>query len=355
MKITLPRALMAGIALAIAAFACSNELNEPAASPPTVEAVAAPRLLSANVTMAPGRGFGPYGYWADGDSPEANTSPFTGSRQGVDASYIITRINAARARGHHLVLALTGGASSNYKTNGKFDMAKWKKKQATFNTATIRNAIAAAVNDGTVVGYVLIDEPERLDWGYKIVDGKKVSVITKAMMDEMAAYSHSMFPTLPVGPGYGPPGYKNFDPAHTYSKVDFIYAQYNWNVQTKNVYKSGDVAGWLKAVSAQAQKDGVALATGLNIMDGGIRDNDGDSKWECPQPLTEGQGTYAPNCRMTAAQVRTWGKAVAPAGCFILMWRYDSDYMRRSDNQDAFKDVAAYAKTLGTKSCKRPS
>jgi hypothetical protein len=37
------------------------------------------------------------------------------------------------------------------------------------------------------------------------------------------------------------------------------------------------------------------------------------------------------------------------------MWRYDDTFMARSDNQQAFKDVAAKLATLPAKSCKKPS
>ena len=88
----------------------------------------------------------------------------------------------------------------------------------------------------------------------------------------------------------------------------------------------------------QAKVDGVAPAS-LNILDGGIQAAR-DGLWNCSTTLTEGRGTYEPQCRMTAAQVATWGKALGPAGCVLVMWRYDDLYMSRSDNQGAFGDVA---------------
>ena len=43
---------------------------------------------------------------------------------------------------------------------------------------------------------------------------------------------------------------------------------------------------------------------------------------------------------MTATQIRDWGKALGPAGCVMLMWRYEAG-MGRPDNQQAMRDVAA--------------
>jgi hypothetical protein len=57
---------------------------------------------------------------------------------------------------------------------------------------------------------------------------------------------------------------------------------------------------------------------------------------------------------MTAAQVQTWGKAVAPAGCFTLMWRYDDVFMGRSDNQSAFMSIRQALTGVPMKSCARP-
>ena len=49
-------------------------------------------------------------------------------------------------------------------------------------------------------------------------------------------------------------------------------------------------------------------------------------------------------CRVTLPdQVRTWGKALTPYACFMMMWRYDPAYMAKSANQLAFKDIAALA------------
>jgi hypothetical protein len=99
--------------------------------------------------------------------------------------------------GHRLILVMTGGLSTEYTTNGQFDMTKWKNKMDTYNTEAIRNAVAAAVSDGTVIANQMIDEPETRRWGGNI---------TKATLDEMATYGHNMFPTLPMGLNHGPPG-----------------------------------------------------------------------------------------------------------------------------------------------------
>jgi hypothetical protein len=54
---------------------------------------------------------------------------------------------------------------------------------------------------------------------------------------------------------------------------------------------------------------------------------------------------------MTATQLRDRGKALGPAGCAMLMWRYDTAAMGRVDNQPAMRDVAAALTTAPRRGC----
>jgi hypothetical protein len=38
----------------------------------------------------------------------------------------------------------------------------------------------------------------------------------------------------------------------------------------------------------------------------------------------------------------------------MFMWRYDDTFMSRSDNQQAFRDVAGGLASSAAKSCRRP-
>ena len=64
----------------------------------------------------------------------------------------VGRIDWARNNRFRLMMNMTGGGHSIYLTNGVFDMAKWKARMATYNTAAIKDAIAKGVADGTIVG-----------------------------------------------------------------------------------------------------------------------------------------------------------------------------------------------------------
>jgi hypothetical protein len=288
-----------------------------------------------------GISFGPYNLWAQATSLKAGSAEFTVSINSAAPNSIVTQIDAARTKGQKLIIVMMGPAAE-YLTNGNFDLGKWKARVDQFNTSAIRTAIAEGVSDGTVVGHKLIDEPEHKKWG---------TTVNKSVLDEMASYSKKYFPTAPTGISYGPPGYR-WHTDQTFKVLDWVVYQYNWAVRG-TTYDRGDVTGWRDDVLRQAQVDGVAPAFSLNILDGGVRDLDDDGSWECPQPLTEGQGTYYPNCRMTAAQVATWGKLLGPAGCVLVMWRYDDLYMSRSDNQGAFGDVARALAGRTARSCRR--
>jgi hypothetical protein len=261
------------------------------------------------------------------------TGSFTLSLDSYSASNIVARIDAARGKGLKLVIALAGGAHSNYITNGVFDLAKWNAKLNTFNTPTIKAAIARGVEDGTIVGSSVMDEPQHPSWG---------GVLNKLKIDQLCANTKSVFPTLPTGVVHK---HFAFDPTHSYNACDFIVDQYNW--------RHGDVNQFRDEALAMGARDKHAVMFSMNILDGGIKDQDNDGVWECPIPETQGQGTFYPNCRMTAAEVRNYGMVLGAAGCGLLMWRYDNTYMARPDNQQAFRDVGAKMASIPAKSCRR--
>jgi hypothetical protein len=44
---------------------------------------------------------------------------------------------------------------------------------------------------------------------------------------------------------------------------------------------------------------------------------------------------------------------LGPAGCGLMMWRYDADFMSNPENRQAFNDIGARLATLPAKSCSR--
>jgi len=280
--------------------------------------------------------YGPIGLWAGATAFEWGPKPFTLSQDNTYANYIVTRINTARERNQRLVLAMTGGDASQFKTNGKFDFSKWKKRMNTFNTSAIRNAVASAVRDGVIVGNTMMDEPETPKWGGNV---------TKSLLDQMAVYAKNIFPSLPMGINQGGPGYK-WRASERFHKLDYVLYQYQYPTT------DGDIVAWRKAVLNQARADGVAPAFSVNLINGGRPDYSGS--WDCSGSGQAGRGNMSRKCRMTATQLKSWGQEVGPAGCFMLMWRYDDAYMAKSANVDAFRSIASLLSTKSRRSCRRP-
>jgi hypothetical protein len=281
--------------------------------------------------------FGPFGLW-EKTVPRETAVPFTASQNFTSPETVVTLIDNARTAKQSLILVLTGGNMGRYSSDGAFDLAKWERRIDQYNTPAIRDAIAAGVADGTVIANSLIDEPEHKKWGPSM---------SKALIDSMAAYAKVDFPTLPMGPSHGPNGYYQWHPNERYRVVDYVLNQYNWRVE------KGNIAAWRDKVLAQARLDGVAVAFSLNIIDGGETGSK-DGSWTCPAGTSAGHGTKQPNCRMTASQIRDWGKLIGPSGCALMMWRYDDEAMAQPANQQAMDEVAAALAKLPRRPCTRP-
>ena len=321
----------AALLLVVVLLATSCEETDPPTSP---EAAAPADTPAPDPAVSySGIPFGPYNLWANPTELEWGPDPFTASLDNSSfPNSLARRIEAARQKRVRLVLAMTAGPSEVI-TNGKFDLGKWKARMNTLNTSAIRKAVADGVADGTIVGNKMMDEPESPQWG---------GVPTKSMIDQMATYAKGIFPTLPMGIGHGAPGFK-WRSGERYKVLDWVGVQYVWN------YNQGKVDAWRNEVLDFARANGVTPMFGLNILNGGVRDKQGG--WDCPG--TGGKGTKTSYCRMTADQVRTYGRAIGPSGCALLMWRYDDAFMSKSTNKSAFKDVASLLSSKPKRACRR--
>ena len=110
-----------------------------------------------------------------------------------------------------------GRAVERLHEHGRFDFGKWKNRMNTFKTTAIKNAVAAGVADGTIIGNTMIDEPETPKWG---------GVMTKSLIDQMATYVKDIFPTLPVGINQGGAGYK-WRTGERFHGLDYVLNQYH--------------------------------------------------------------------------------------------------------------------------------
>jgi hypothetical protein len=287
-------------------------------------------------TLGQGIPFGLHTLWASATTTQSSgVAAYSASQGWVAAGELAGHIAAARARGIRLVLVMTGGAHTRYKTDGVFDQAKWEAAMDAFDTPAIRDAVAAGVADGTIIGNTVMDEPQQSGtdakaWG-------PPGTMTKARVDGLCGYVKAIFPTLPVGVGHD---HNVFETGNSYQVCEFIIAQY--------AARKGNVVTWRDGALSLAARDGLAIIFSLNLLDGGTQDRTG--VLDCAG--TGGLGTHGINCRMTPAQVRDWGKLLGQAGCALLSWRYDGTFMARPENQAAISDVTITLSRLPQAPCK---
>jgi hypothetical protein len=227
-----------------------------------------------------------------------------------------------KAKGGRIVLKLCNGSDSYVKnSDGTFSLTKWKSLVARFKNSNL----GPYVNDGTLLGHYLIDEPQRTQRG----GGKEIS---RATLEEMAKYSKSIWPTMTTFvravPSWLAAG------SQTYSALDAAWAQYAAGKGSASSYISSEVAA--------AKQKGLGLMVGLNVLDGG----DGSSRI-----AGYTRGKYA----MSASEIRTYGTALLDQtyACGFYSWMYDQSYYGRSDIKSAFSDMSAKARSHAKTSCKQ--
>ena len=278
--------------------------------------------------------FGPFAIFVGTTTQLAfGPAPFTMSQTGETADRVVQRIAAARAAGLRLIIAMTGGAPTNYTTDGKFDLAKWKAKMDTYRTPTIQQAVAAAVADGTVIMANIIDEPNTTDWG---------GVIDRTTLETMSAYVKEIFPGIRTAMSLQWSALVGSRFTGPYNSLDVLTTQY--------VTRFGTVESYRDDAVATAKANNLGLLFSLNILNGGTQDKDG--VWDCAG--TGGKGTSSPNCRLTPSQVETFGKTLGltPETCGLLLWRYDDAFFK---TDSLAPDNVAAAQRVGVALAARPA
>ena len=291
--------------------------------------------------------FGPYSAW-DSVTLKPGAEAFGFSVANLKPSMLGGRVTTAKRNGARMLVSFAGSDRRQVTTNGVFDPAKYGALLNTFVPLTPQ--ILDAVNDGTIAGTIVMDEPfnrggagnEANGWG---------GVMTKQRVDSLCGLHRGLFPGLPTGVTHD---HDDFEPAKSYRVCDFVLSQYR--------YAKGPVTAFRDSGLALARRDSHAIAFSMNILDGGIpaamRRADGTRKttWDatdCPLTTTGGRGTYFPNCRMTTAQLREYGLVLGPAGCAFTFWRFDAGYLNQPGNKKALQDVAAALRLLPPKPCRR--
>ena len=259
-----------------------------------------------------------------GDSWEPTGTDILGIAVGASNSAAFPdRLAFCRANGKQIMPNLTPNEAAVLDANGNWNLNQWK---AYFNeSVALKQLIAEAVADGVMIGAILIDEPFNTRWGTTFRNHPKGG---KWLVDEMAVHAHSIHPTLPVGVTLDWDLWGD----EKFYEMDFQQCQYTHRQGTITDFRDGGLA--LKAFQ------GGKLAFALNVLNGGIQaKNFGDT---CPLPETLGNGTRDGQCRMTAAQLESWGITLGTVSdSHLAFWRYEQSYFQRSDVQTALANIVA--------------
>jgi len=239
--------------------------------------------------------------------------PYSGTVRGPHPTDVITTLEAARRAGFRVVFRLARGRKRSSNPDGSFNLALWKREVDRFRGVDF----APYVADGTLLGHFLFDEPhDPTNW-----NGRPVPY---AVIESTAAYSKSLWPTLPTVIGAPPTFLSGGMP---WVNLDFAETQYR--------PKKGEVGLWLSREVAAARQARLGVLLSINVLAGGDRN----------EPLT-------------AEQLRAAGLALAPApdACALFMWKYDKDdpsYFARADVRAAVDTIARVAAARTPAPCAR--
>jgi hypothetical protein len=291
----------------------------PADSVSAPDSIAQAQAILDNRPSVPGIVFGTYQL-----EVSQLTTVHTGTLRGggITESNVLSLLSGARARGARVVLKLCMGRDSYIKNpDGTFSLTKWKALVDRFR----RVNLGPYINDGTLVGHFLVDEPQRASrWGGKI--------IAPATLEAMAQYSKQIWPTLTTFVRAEPVWLASSSQAYRY--LDAGWAQY--------ASGKGSAASWVASNVDAARRKGLGLAVGLNVIDGG----NGSSGIRGVSP-----GKWS----MSAAEVRSYGSALLSQSysCAFYNWTYVGTYYNRADIRSSFGDLSAQARAHPRTSCQQ--
>jgi hypothetical protein len=275
-------------------------------TPEDATEVTVPEVVSDAPSLATSFAGGiPLGTWALPTTWFGST--FNGANRTIWPGELIQELSGIRARGGKVILMLAGN-ERHYKTDGQFSLSKWKARIDRYKGVNF----SSFINDGTIVAHYLIDEPtDPHNWG---------KAIPPSTLEEMARYSKSRWPGMATVVR-AEPGLIKW--TRTYQYLDAAWAQY--------LHRKGDPYDYIRRVTSDAQRMGLALVTGLNI--------------------TKGSPTKG---KMTASQVRSWGSALLSSSypCAFISWTFDANHLSSGSMKDAMRYLRSKAQNRSRKSCK---
>jgi hypothetical protein len=222
---------------------------------------------------------------------------------------VLTELAAAKARGGKVIMNLTGGRLKYLDEDGHFSLTKWKHAADAFRTI----AFTSYITDGTIIAHYLIDEPnDATNWG-----GVPVPPAT---VEEMARYSKQIWPSMATVARTEPTYLAQWSGSFRY--LDAAWAQY--------AARKGDPVDFIKRNVTDAQRKGLALVTGLNILMGDFRES------------------------MSPSMIKSAGSALLSSSypCAFISWQYDADYLATPGVRDALRYLRGKALQRTYKSCR---
>ncbi len=235
-------------------------------------------------------------------------SRYNGGFRNIWPQFLRSELAAIKARGGKVVLMLAGH-EEHYKTNGRLSVSKWKERIDRFRGVDFQSYI----DDGTIIGHYLIDEPyDPVNWG---------EPVPGATLEEMAKYSKSIWPTFTTIVRAEP---YLIDWSGTYRYLDAAWAQYLW--------RKGDVDAYLRRNVSEAQRMGLGLVVGLNLRHGGNPNH----------------------TLMSASEVESWGSGLLNSSypCAFISWQYMDDYLENSSMGSAMDALRSKAENRPSRSCR---
>lgn len=254
--------------------------------------------------------------------PSQLNTVHTGIVRWTSPSTVLSYLSQVRAKGGRVLLKLHGDEYLFRNPDNTFNLTKWKTMVDRYKTVNF----SSYVNDGTIIGHYIIDEPHYSSrWGGK--------VIPQATVEAMAKYSKQLWPALTTITNAQPAWLAAWTGTYTY--LDAGWAMYMSNM-------GGPVDRWAANHVAAAKRKGLGMIAGLNLLDGG----NGSSGFH---------GNYPSRWAMSAAELRSYGKAILAQThvCGFVMWKYKSSYHDRPDIKIALNELGALARTHAKTSCRQ--
>ena len=237
----------------------------------------------------------------------AFVTPLNGALRNIYPQYLLRHLAQIKARGGKVVLVFASDKTVR-DANG-FSMTMWKARVDRYKNVNF----SSYIEDGTIIGHYLIDEPNNA--------GRWKRPISPAVIEELAKYSKQRWPTLVTIVRTNPEYMLNFNGNYRY--LDAAWAQY--------LHRKGEVGAFIRKNVADAQKKGLGLVVGLNVIRGG------------------------PNKRaMTPNEIKSWGSALLSSSypCAFISWQYNATLLSSSGVEDAMKYLSAKARSRSQRTCR---